>query len=134
MISARTPTVSLLYWTNTTILSPLPPSSSFAPPAFSPRPLPLTLSPPTSPSFPRSATFLNSAPPISSGGITSGFTATNAESRRIVPDDANGRPVMKLVYVVLESQYQAALVRNGGGEGGGAFLTGVSPTYLLKHA
>ena len=37
------------------------------------------------------------------------FTATNAESRRIVPEDARGRPVMKVVYVVLESQYQSSM-------------------------
>jgi magnesium chelatase subunit H len=39
----------------------------------------------------------------------SGFTATNAESRRVVPDDVRGRPTMKIVYVVLESQYQSSL-------------------------
>jgi magnesium chelatase subunit H len=38
-----------------------------------------------------------------------GFTATNAESRRVIPDNPNGRPVMKVVYVVLESQYQSSL-------------------------
>merc|ERR1711957_1042654 len=38
-----------------------------------------------------------------------GFTATNSESRRIVPEDVRGRPVMKVVYVVLESQYQSSV-------------------------
>ena len=48
------------------------------------------------------------APPeIGKGGGM--FTASNAESRRIVPEDARGRPVMKIVYVVLESQYQSSL-------------------------
>jgi magnesium chelatase subunit H len=43
---------------------------------------------------------------IGGGGM---FTSTNAESRRVKPDNLNGRPVMKVVYVVLESQYQASL-------------------------
>ena len=38
-----------------------------------------------------------------------GFTATNSESRRVLPEDPRGRPVMKVVYVVLESQYQSSL-------------------------
>jgi magnesium chelatase subunit H len=38
-----------------------------------------------------------------------GFTRTNSESRRVVPEDPRGRPVMKVVYVVLESQYQSSL-------------------------
>jgi magnesium chelatase subunit H len=38
-----------------------------------------------------------------------GFTATNSESRRVVPEDVRGRPVMKVVYVVLESQYQSSM-------------------------
>jgi len=37
------------------------------------------------------------------------FTASNAENRRIVPEDARGRPTMKIVYVVLESQYQSSM-------------------------
>jgi len=37
------------------------------------------------------------------------FTATNAENRRVVPEDVRGRPVMKVVYVVLESQYQSSV-------------------------
>jgi magnesium chelatase subunit H len=37
------------------------------------------------------------------------FTASNTESRRIVPEDVRGRPTMKVVYVVLESQYQSSL-------------------------
>ena len=37
------------------------------------------------------------------------FTATNAESRRVLPEDVRGRPVMKVVYVVLESQYQSSM-------------------------
>lgn len=37
------------------------------------------------------------------------FTATNAENRRVIPEDVRGRPVMKVVYVVLESQYQSSM-------------------------
>ena len=58
----------------------------------------------------RSSTSLNMvvAPPeVGKGGGM--FTASNAESRRIVPEDVRGRPVMKIVYVVLESQYQSSL-------------------------
>lgn len=43
------------------------------------------------------------------GGPMGGFTATNAESRRVVPEDPRGRPTMKIVYVVLESQYQSSM-------------------------
>merc|ERR1719157_200699 len=46
---------------------------------------------------------------VSSGGGGGMFTATNAESRRIVPENADGRPTMKVVYVVLESQYQSSM-------------------------
>jgi len=37
------------------------------------------------------------------------FTASNAENRRVVPEDAGDRPTMKIVYVVLESQYQSSM-------------------------
>jgi len=37
------------------------------------------------------------------------FTASNSESRRVLPENPNGRPTMKVVYVVLESQYQSSL-------------------------
>lgn len=49
--------------------------------------------------------------PTSTGGPGGGgmFTATNAENRRVVPEDVRDRPVMKVVYVVLESQYQSSL-------------------------
>jgi len=42
----------------------------------------------------------------SKGGM---FTASNAENRRVVPEDVRGRPTMKIVYVVLESQYQSSM-------------------------
>jgi len=47
-----------------------------------------------------------SSPMGGGGGM---FTATNAESRRVIPEDVRGRPVMKIVYVVLESQYQSSM-------------------------
>jgi len=49
--------------------------------------------------------------PTVGGGMPMGgaFTANNAESRRIVPEDVRGRPTMKVVYVVLESQYQSSM-------------------------
>jgi len=48
--------------------------------------------------------------PTSSGPMSGGmFTASNSESRRVVPEDPRGRPTMKVVYVVLESQYQSSM-------------------------
>ena len=44
---------------------------------------------------------------MSSGGGM--FTASNSETRRIVPEDPGDRPTMKVVYVVLESQYQSSM-------------------------
>ncbi|XP_047333225.1 magnesium-chelatase subunit ChlH, chloroplastic [Impatiens glandulifera] len=37
------------------------------------------------------------------------FTQTTQEVRRIVPNKIQGRPTVKIVYVVLEAQYQSAL-------------------------
>ena len=37
------------------------------------------------------------------------FTQSKPEDRKVVPDDLNGREVFKVVYVVLESQYQSSL-------------------------
>lgn len=43
-------------------------------------------------------------------GPTKGlFTSTNPELRRVVPDDVAGRVKVKVVYTVLEAQYQSAL-------------------------
>ena len=47
--------------------------------------------------------------PTEVGGKGGMFTASNAENRRVVPEDARGRPTMKIVYVVLESQYQSSM-------------------------
>ena len=46
---------------------------------------------------------------VGGGGRAGMFTASNAESRRVVPEDVRGRPTMKIVYVVLESQYQSSM-------------------------
>jgi|EP00550_Attheya_septentrionalis_P002627 magnesium chelatase subunit H len=54
----------------------------------------------------RSAMSMVVSDPTASKGA---YTATNAESRRIIPEDVRGRPVMKIVYVVLESQYQSSM-------------------------
>ena len=45
---------------------------------------------------------------IGEGMMGGGFTSVDPESRRIVPE-ANGRTKVKIVYVVLESQYQSSL-------------------------
>jgi hypothetical protein len=37
------------------------------------------------------------------------FTQSNPADRRVTPDDPNGRATFKVVYVVLESQYQSSL-------------------------
>jgi magnesium chelatase subunit H len=39
------------------------------------------------------------------------FTQVRSANRRVSPGDANGRAVMKAVYVVLEPQYQNALTQ-----------------------
>merc|ERR1719478_1654531 len=43
---------------------------------------------------------------VATGGM---FTQSKPEDRKVVPDDPNGRATFKVVYVVLESQYQASL-------------------------
>lgn len=47
--------------------------------------------------------------PTEVGGRGGMFTQSNAENRRIVPEDVRDRPTMKIVYVVLESQYQSSM-------------------------
>eukprot|EP00964_Phaeocystis_antarctica_P103715 scaffold68968_cov79-Phaeocystis_antarctica.AAC.3 len=47
---------------------------------------------------------------VATGGGGPGlFTNSKPGDRKIVPDDVAGREVFKVVYVVLESQYQASL-------------------------
>lgn len=59
----------------------------------------------------RSAVIRSSTPHmVATGGGGMGlFTSSNPEDRRVVPDDAGDRKVFKVVYVVLESQYQSSL-------------------------
>ena len=68
---------------------------------------------------------------MSSGGGM--FTASNSENRRVVPEEAGDRPTMKVVYVVLESQYQSSMTGavkrvNAGSENMAIECVG----YLLK--
>ncbi|EKX39204.1 H subunit of Mg chelatase [Guillardia theta CCMP2712] len=44
-----------------------------------------------------------------SGGAGGFFTNSNPEDRRVVPENVNGRKKFKVVYVVLESQYQSSM-------------------------
>mmetsp|Transcript_31212 Transcript_31212/g.71362 ORF Transcript_31212/g.71362 Transcript_31212/m.71362 type:complete len:398 (-) Transcript_31212:3295-4488(-) len=46
--------------------------------------------------------------PVTMGG-GGGYTATNTASRRVTPEDPGDRPTYKVVYVVLESQYQSSM-------------------------
>jgi len=45
-------------------------------------------------------------PPCAGAGL---FTSTNPELRRVVPENVGDRVCVKLVYVVLEAQYQSAV-------------------------
>eukprot|EP00199_Chlamydomonas_sp_CCMP681_P000031 CAMPEP_0119108716 /NCGR_PEP_ID=MMETSP1180-20130426/15618_1 /TAXON_ID=3052 ORGANISM="Chlamydomonas cf sp, Strain CCMP681" /NCGR_SAMPLE_ID=MMETSP1180 /ASSEMBLY_ACC=CAM_ASM_000741 /LENGTH=1404 /DNA_ID=CAMNT_0007094367 /DNA_START=16 /DNA_END=4230 /DNA_ORIENTATION=+ len=62
---------------------------------------------------PQLATFKKGAVSVDlrdEGSETSGgFTSTNPESRRVKPNDVGGRVLVKVVYVVLEAQYQSAV-------------------------
>jgi len=51
---------------------------------------------------------ISDEPMISSGG-GGFFTTSNPEDRRIIPENVNGRKKFKVVYVVLESQYQSSM-------------------------
>merc|ERR1719487_153253 len=46
---------------------------------------------------------------LGTGGPTGLFTASDPASRKVVPDEVGNRTVFKVVYVVLESQYQSSL-------------------------
>jgi magnesium chelatase subunit H len=46
---------------------------------------------------------------VMSGGPGGGFTSTSPELRRVVPERVDGRVKVKVVYTVLEAQYQSSL-------------------------
>jgi len=46
---------------------------------------------------------------VATGPAAGMFTQSNPEDRRVVPDEPGDREIFKVVYVVLESQYQSSL-------------------------
>lgn len=68
---------------------------------------------------------------VSAGGM---FTNSSPESRRVIPTNLTGKTKFKVVYVVLESQYQSSLTKactsiNDGKEGVAIEAVG----YLLEE-
>merc|ERR1719230_116319 len=57
----------------------------------------------------RSAVIRSSSPSMVATGPAGLFTNSKPEDRKVTPDDAGDRAVFKVVYVVLESQYQSSL-------------------------
>ena len=57
----------------------------------------------------RSAVLRAPSPAMVATGPSGLFTSSTPDDRRVVPDDVAGREVFKVVYVVLESQYQSSL-------------------------
>ncbi|CAM9406170.1 unnamed protein product [Heterosigma akashiwo] len=49
--------------------------------------------------------------PVDEGSAGGMFTKSSVETRRVKPEDTNGRQKFKITYVVLESQYQASLTK-----------------------
>ena len=49
------------------------------------------------------------SPDMVATGPSGMFTQSNPEDRRVKPDEVGDRAVFKVVYVVLESQYQSSL-------------------------
>jgi magnesium chelatase subunit H len=74
-------------------------------------------------------------PTAVSSDISSGFfTNSSPESRRVIPTNMEGKTKFKIVYVVLESQYQSSLTKacesiNSGNEGVAVEAVG----YLLEE-
>jgi hypothetical protein len=75
------------------------------------------------------------APPkVDNLAMTGMFTNSSPESRRVIPTTLEGKTKFKIVYVVLESQYQSALTKacdsiNNGKEGVSVEAVG----YLLEE-
>jgi len=57
----------------------------------------------------RSAVLRAASPNMVATGPTGMFTSSDPADRKVVPEDAGDRAVFKVVYVVLESQYQSSL-------------------------
>lgn len=73
------------------------------------------------------------APP-STSPMTGFFTNSSPETKRVIPTNLAGKTKFKIVYVVLESQYQSALTKacntiNDGKEGVAVEAVG----YLLEE-
>ena len=74
------------------------------------------------------------APPKNDFSVSGMFTNSSPETKRVVPSNLAGKTKMKLVYVVLESQYQSSLTKacdaiNDGKEGIAVEAVG----YLLEE-
>merc|ERR1719149_291820 len=48
---------------------------------------------------------------VGGGGMMGGYTSSNVSNRRVIPSEAQrkGRKLVKVTYVVLESQYQSSM-------------------------
>lgn len=84
------------------------------------------------PSFMRMV--VTDAPPKTDTSVTGFFTNSSPDTKRVVPANLSGKTKFKIVYVVLESQYQSALTKacnniNNGDEGVAVEAVG----YLLEE-
>lgn len=73
-------------------------------------------------------------PKLETQPMTGMFTNSSPDTKRVVPSNLNGKTKFKIVYVVLESQYQSALTKacesiNAGKEGVAVEAVG----YLLEE-
>jgi hypothetical protein len=49
--------------------------------------------------------------PVKLGGSVGMFTTSSPETKRVIPTNMEGKTKFKIVYVVLESQYQSSLTK-----------------------
>jgi hypothetical protein len=73
-------------------------------------------------------------PKLDSSPMSGMFTNSSPETKRVIPTNLNGKTKFKIVYVVLESQYQSSLTKacnaiNSGKEGVAVEAVG----YLLEE-
>lgn len=73
-------------------------------------------------------------PKLDSSPMSGMFTNSSPETKRVIPENLNGKTKFKIVYVVLESQYQSSLTKacnsiNSGKEGVAVEAVG----YLLEE-